>query len=79
MDEFSNDSDYNKEYKAQLIKQLTEANNKLSRARELLLIGDLEPSDYKTIKTECEDNIIRMEAKRIKQKSWGLILGINFS
>lgn len=28
-----------------------------------MLIGDLEPSDYKTIKTECEDNIVRMEAK----------------
>lgn len=63
LDEFSNDSDYNKEYRAQLVKQLTEANNKLSRARELLLFGDLETNDYKSIKTECEENIVRLEAQ----------------
>lgn len=63
LDEFSNDSDNNKEYKAQLAKQLTESNNKLTRARELLLVGDLESSEYKKIKTECDEIIIRIEAK----------------
>ena len=63
LDEFSNDSDNNQEYKAQLAKQLTESNNKLTRARELLLVGDLEGDDYKTIKIECDENIVRTEAK----------------
>lgn len=63
LDEFSNNSANNREYKAQLAKQLTEANNKLTRARELLLIGDIAPDDYKLIRTECEDIITRTEAK----------------
>lgn len=46
-----------------MVKQLTEANNKLSRARELLLFGDIESNDYKSIKTECEENILRIEAQ----------------
>jgi len=46
-----------------LAKQLIAANNKLSRARELLLFGDLEANDYKSIKTECEENIVRIEAQ----------------
>ncbi|QDW24314.1 recombinase family protein [Pedobacter sp. KBS0701] len=63
LDEFSNDSENNREYKARLVKQLTKSNNKLTRARELLLLGDLESSDYKIVKTECDENIIRTEAK----------------
>jgi len=32
----------NKEYKFQLIKEITDVNNKISRANELLLLGDID-------------------------------------
>lgn len=38
-------------------------NGKLSKAREFLLSGDIEPMDYKLIKAECEEQIRRLEAK----------------
>lgn len=62
LDEYANDTLENKEYKAYLAKQLTENNNKLTRARELLLLGDIDGNEYKTLKSECEKNIIRAEA-----------------
>ncbi|MCX2476084.1 hypothetical protein OQZ33_17250 [Pedobacter sp. MC2016-05] len=43
--------------------QLPESNNKLTRARGLLLLGDIDGNDYKTLKLECEENIVRTEAK----------------
>ncbi|MBT2560649.1 hypothetical protein J7E50_07370 [Pedobacter sp. ISL-68] len=46
-----------------MAKQLTENNNKLARARELLLLGDIDGNDYKTLKLECEENITKTEAK----------------
>jgi site-specific DNA recombinase len=47
----------------QLKMQLEEANKILSKARELLLIGDIEADDYRTIKSESEEKINRLEAK----------------
>ncbi|WAC40372.1 hypothetical protein [Pedobacter sp. SL55] len=49
LDEYVNDTLENKEYKTYLAKQLTENNNKLTRATELLL-GDIDGNDYKTLK-----------------------------
>ena len=63
LDEFASDTVENKDYKTYLAKQLTENNNKLTRARELLLLGDIDGNDYKIFKLECEENIIRTEAK----------------
>ena len=47
----------------QLKTQLEESNNRLSKARELLLCGDIEADDYRTIKAESEERINRLEAK----------------
>ena len=44
-------------------KKLEEANKRLSKARELLLCGDIEADDYRTIKAESEERINRLEAK----------------
>lgn len=63
LDEYANDTLENKEYKIYLAKQITESNNKLNRAKELLLLGDIDGNDYKTLTLECEDNIIRTKAK----------------
>ena len=47
----------------QLSVQLEEANKRLSKARDLLLAGDIEADDYHTIKSESEEKIHRLEAK----------------
>ena len=47
----------------QLSVQLEEANKRLSKARDLLLAGDIEASDYRTIKSESEEKIHRLEAE----------------
>ncbi len=43
--------------------QLDEVNKRLSKARDLLLTGDLDADDYRTIKSESEEKIHRLEAK----------------
>ncbi len=47
----------------QLTIQLREANARLSKARDLLLSGDIDVEDYSTIKSESEEKIQRLEAK----------------
>ena len=47
----------------QLKSQLFEANQRLSRARNLLLAGDIESDDYRLIKSETEEKINRWEAQ----------------
>jgi site-specific DNA recombinase len=48
---------------SQLRKELEEANERLTKARNLLIGGDLDPDDYRTIKIETEERINRLEAK----------------
>ncbi len=43
--------------------ELEKESNRLVKARDLLLNNDLDPSDYKTIKTNCEINIAKLERK----------------
>ena len=43
--------------------QLEEANKRLSKARDLLLAGDIGADDYRTIKSESEEKIHRLEVK----------------
>ena len=43
--------------------QLNELNKRLSKARDLLLSGDIEADDYRIIKSESEEKINRLEAK----------------
>jgi len=40
--------------------ELEKESNRLVKARALLLNNNLEPSDYKTIKTNCEINIAKL-------------------
>lgn len=47
----------------QLKSQLIEANQRLAKARNLLLAGDIESDDYRLIKSETEEKINRWEAK----------------
>jgi len=47
----------------QLKIQLEDANKRLSKARELLLCGNIEAEDYRTIKAECEEKINRLVVK----------------
>lgn len=51
------------EDKKQLLAQIKEQQNRLAKARELLLSGDIEPADYKVIKTENEHKMNMLEAK----------------
>jgi site-specific DNA recombinase len=43
--------------------QLEDAHKRLTKARDLLLSGDIEPDDYRTIKSETDSRINRMEAR----------------
>ena len=60
---------YNEKTKAQkgdiqqIKLQLQEENKRLSKARELLLCGDIEADDYRIMKSEIETRITRLEAK----------------
>jgi site-specific DNA recombinase len=49
--------------KAQVLNDLTKQNEKLSKARRLLLDEEIDSADYKIIKAECEAVIARLEAK----------------
>lgn len=46
-----------------LKEQLAQANNDLAKARKLLLAETIDAKDFKAIKSECEEKIIRLEAK----------------
>ncbi len=45
------------------IVEITELNNRITKARELLLMGDIDGADYKTIKSDGENRIAVLEAK----------------
>lgn len=47
----------------QLVDEMNKVNERLTKARELLLAEDIDPTDYRTIKTECENKLTRLEAK----------------
>lgn len=47
----------------QVTVKLEETNKRLSKARDLLLAEDIDADDYRTIKSESEERINRLEAK----------------
>ena len=63
LDVYSNDTAKHKDTQASLAKQLTEYSTKIARARELVLLGDIDGTDYKEIKQDCERNISAIEAQ----------------
>jgi site-specific DNA recombinase len=63
LDAFGNSTLNERENKKQYIDQISTLSNKLTKARELLLNGDIDGVDYKTIKSETEQKIAILEAK----------------
>lgn len=63
LSELANDTIDFKEHKLQLAKQLTDLSVRLSRARELLLGGDIDSADYREIKATCEREMQKTEAQ----------------
>lgn len=60
---YANDTIQFKENKASLARQLTEHSNKLAKARELVLTGDIDGPDYREMKLDCEHNIALLDAQ----------------
>ncbi|SDF47464.1 hypothetical protein SAMN05216464_118126 [Mucilaginibacter pineti] len=49
--------------RSELLKEINDLNSRIAKARELLLNGDIDDADYKTIKSENEYKINVLEAK----------------
>jgi site-specific DNA recombinase len=62
-DLYKDDKRFEQEERKQLIVQITENNNRITKARELLLNEAIDQIDYKFIKKEAEDKTLRFEAK----------------
>lgn len=58
-----NNQNNQKDNRSELLKEINNLNEKLSRARKLLLNGDIDGSDYKTIKSETEHKLEVLEVK----------------
>ncbi|MEO3406848.1 hypothetical protein AAFN85_23225 [Mucilaginibacter sp. CAU 1740] len=63
LDLYNGGSDYFRTERKNYITQITENNNRITKARELLLSDDISGSDYKTIKAEAEEKIMILEAR----------------
>ncbi len=57
--EFSQKGDNKKE----IVTKIEALNTRIKTARELLLNGDLDGTDYKSVKVECEEQIVKLESK----------------
>jgi site-specific DNA recombinase len=53
-------------FKKQWLLEIDEVNKQLAKARSLLVSGDIEPGDYRLIKTECEEKINGFERELSK-------------
>jgi len=62
-DQFHNMTRATIDHRRKLVTSVTEQNNRLSKARELLLMNDIDGDDYKILKKDCEDRIVRLEAE----------------
>jgi hypothetical protein len=54
---YANNTKANKDNKFRFAREITINQNKINKARELLLTGDIESDDYRAIKKDCEKNI----------------------
>ena len=59
----------------QAVEQVTLLNNKITKARELLLDGDIDGKDYRDIKTEAEQKIAILEDRLSSFKSGFIKIG----
>nr|MDQ3395614.1 recombinase family protein [Bacteroidota bacterium] len=62
-DIFKEETQYYQNERKKYISQITEQNNRLTKSRELLLTDAIDASDYKLIKSECEEKIAKLEAE----------------
>ena len=65
-DEFKAKTRSQREDMKQIRADLEKANDELATARKLLLTNEIEPSDYRSIKTEYENKITRLESSLIE-------------
>ncbi|MEJ7780846.1 MAG: recombinase family protein [Daejeonella sp.] len=63
MDSFEGVTKNEREDKSKYITEITDLNNRITQGRELLLSGDIDGTDYRTIKSEAENRIVILEAK----------------
>ena len=63
LDLYNGGSDYFRNERKNYIAQITENNNRITKARELLLSDDISGNDYKTIKAEAEEKIMILETR----------------
>src|SRR6201996_7475786 len=54
--------------KKEILHDIEKYTEKITKARMLLLNDDIEASDFKAIKSECEEQILRLEAKMANMK-----------
>ncbi|GEP93273.1 recombinase family protein [Chitinophaga terrae (ex Kim and Jung 2007)] len=52
-----------KSIKSQLLDEIQYLTDKIAKARDLLIAGDLEPEDFKAIKNDCGRKIVVLEAR----------------
>ena len=64
---FNSKTNYNRSDTDLLKKQLEETDQRLTRARDLLIAGDLDADDYRKIKIETTDKINRLEVQLTSQ------------
>ena len=62
-DFFADNTAQNKMMKKGLMAEISTFNIKIDKARELLLEGNIEADDFRTIKIQAEQQIVRLEAK----------------
>ena len=60
---YYNDDNRTRDNRSVILKDISALNDKLTRARELLLNGDLDAADYKIVKTETEGRLLILEVK----------------
>jgi site-specific DNA recombinase len=63
LEEYSDQNRASKSEQKSLNEQIQKLNVKLGKARELLLTSELDSKDYKVIKSEIEEQLIRLEAR----------------
>jgi len=63
MDVYANDYYSVGSQKKQYIDRITALNNKVTKAREVLLNDDIEAADFRAVKTEVEREITALESK----------------
>jgi len=63
LDAYQNRNQHQQESRKLTTAELANLTNRLTRARELLLAGDLDGTEYRNIKAECEQKINLLEAQ----------------